>query len=218
MTIKLILACGMIISTCHAYDAKKINQNDLTALNNLDAKIYDLAIKKIDYSPSQVANFVYKNLAYKPDYSDLTIIGTVQAKGVQQEQSAATQYTNESSKFTGMVTLTYPFFDQKETLAREKKIIDTKQEIIKTVRKYFDVKAQIEDLYLQKEIALELETRAKSRKLAAVGSFDEWLKTVEDLRKINKDLTSKELELFENKESLLAMVTPHAKQNLKQML
>ena len=83
---------------------------------------------------------------------------------------------------------------------------------------YFLLKAALKDMEMQKEILLDLEIRTKSRKLAAVGSYDDWLKTVNDIRKINMDITKGEIELSESKQILLNFVNAHATAQLEEML
>lgn len=210
------LTCSSYLSADYA--AKKITKVEYEKLLNIDEKLYSLAAQKHSYSFGQVSSFIYKNLAYRLDYSLLKIDSVSALRYVKNVQGVTGAYTEENSRFKSEIRVTYPFWDKKEDNERQKKIIDTKQTIITKTKKYFDLKAEYEDLKIQKLIILELENRTKSRKLTAVGGFDDWMKVIEDLRKVNKDLTKAEIELSENKQILISFVKPNFKNRLKEML
>lgn len=204
--------------TCNAYEALSITDENRKNLKTLEERLYDLATCKESHDYIHVVNFIFKNLAYKLDYTLLKIESKATARAIQQQQNAATQYTNESSKLVAEISLTYPLLDKKEDLERQKKIIDTKQSIIKDCRKYFDLKAELEALHVELDLLMNLEVRAKSRKLSGVDSFDNWLKIIKDIKSINEKITLKEIEQLEAKEILLSLVPLHVTATLEQML
>jgi len=218
---KTILFFILIYSNvCAAnYDAKNITKKDFAALQKLDKKLYDLAAQKNIYLFSKVSNYIYKNLAYKLDYS----LWKVNAKGSLRyvknlNDNSASQFTRQGSRGKAEILATYPIWDEKEKKERKKKRVETKQRIITQIRKYFEIKANLHDLEIQKLIFLQLEIRAKSRKLTAVGGFDDWLKVINDIRKINADITDAEIKLSEAKQILISFVKPIAIDALNEML
>lgn len=221
MTKKIIITCGIFLyltSTCQAYEAKKISVENLKSLEKLDNKIYDLSTRKEHFSFAQVSAFIYKNLAYDVDFTLLKLDAVAKARTSKITTSSSTGTVNDADRFIGELVLTYPIFDAKESNDMRKKILDTKQSIISKTKDYFLFKAELQDLEIQKEILLDLEIRTKSRKLTAVGSYDDWLKTVNDIRKINMDITKGEIELSESKQILLNFVNTHATAQLENML
>lgn len=215
------MACGVFIYfsfSCQAYEAKTISVEDLKSLEKLDNKIYDLSTKKERFSFSKVSAFIYKNLAYDVDFTLLKLDAVAKARTSQITTSSTTGTVSDADRFIGELVLTYPIFDAKESNDIRKKILDTKQTIISKTKDYFLLKAELKDMEMQKEILLDLEIRTKSRKLTAVGSYDDWLKTVNDIRKINMDITKGEIELSESKQILLNFVNTHATAQLEEML
>ena len=218
---KIIIACGIflyLVSTCQAYEAKNISDDNLKSLEKLDNKIYDLSTRKEHFSFAKVSAFIYKNLAYDVDFTLLKLDAVAKARTSQITTSSSTGTTTDADRFIGELVLTYPIFDAKESNDIRKKILDTKQSIISKTKDYFLLKAELQDMEMQKEILLDLEIRTKSRKLAAVGSYDDWLKTVNDIRKINMDITKGEIGLSESKQILLNFVNAHATAQLEEML
>jgi len=215
--IKYILLVTFTLTLSASYEPKKVTASNLKKLNALDAKLYNLAVKKEDYNCTKVASFIYKNLVYKLDYTLLKVVGSASARGTFQDETQ-NQFTNEGNRARAEVKLTYPFFDAKESNERVAKMMATKQKIITQVKKYFTIKAQYKDLKIEKLILMQVETRAKARKLQAVGSFDDWLKVIRDIKKVNTDLSLSEIELSENKQLLLSYVKESKRYLLEKML
>ena len=217
--IKYIIISLLLFCTLHAtdYKAKQVTKKNLEALQNIDKELYKLATQEESYSFANVSNFIYKNLAYKLDYSLLKIDATGGLRFIKNVENSSV-YTQEGSRAQAEVMLTYPLWDEKEKNERQKKVLDTKQKIISQVKKYFQLKAEYKDLKIQKLILLQLEIRTKARKLTAVGSFDDWLKVLQDLRKVNADTSKTEIELSEAKQLLLSFVRKPAKKQLEEML
>lgn len=217
MTLKILLLLAFITSLNADYEAKKVTETNLKSLNAIDARLYELAFARVEYPYSEVADFIYKNLVYKLDYTLLKIDGSASVRGTYQDTSV-NQYTNEGSRARAELIITYPFYDAKESNERLAKIVKTKQLIVSNVKKYFRLKAEHRDLEIEKLILIRLETRAKARKLQAVGSFDEWLKIIKDIKKVNLDLSVSEIELSELKQILLSYVVQNKKALLEEML
>lgn len=217
MTLKILLLLAFITSLNADYEAKKVTETNLKSLNAIDARLYELAFERVEYPYSEVADFIYKNLVYKLDYTLLKIDGSASVRGTYQDTSV-NQYTNEGSRARAELIITYPFYDAKESNERLAKIVKTKQLIVSNVKKYFRLKAEHRDLEIEKLILIRLETRAKARKLHAVGSFDEWLKIIKDIKKVNLDLSVSEIELSELKQILLSYVVQNKKALLEEML
>lgn len=214
---KIIIILTLAFSLNAKYEAKKVTSSDLEDLNAIDKKLYDLASHRKTYDYEKVANFIYSNLAFKLDYTLLKVEGTASARGTMQDEST-NQYTNEGNRARAEIIITYPFYDAKESNERLAKMMTTKQKIITQVKKHFTIKAEHKDLEIEKLILIRIETRVKARKLQAVGSFDEWLEVIRDIRKINNKLTLSEIELSESKQLLLAYVKKNKRHLLKEML
>jgi len=216
---KIVLS--LIVSSLFAleYEPKKVSKDNLESLLKIDKKLYDLATKKETYKFEQVANFVYKNLRYDLDYSRFKLLGTAILKTSDYSVDSSESSTDISrDRASAQLTLTYPIFDRKELNERKKKILDVKQKIISDTKSYFEIKADYEDLKIELEMLLEIENRAKARKLQAVGSFDEWLKVIKEIRKTNLEITQKELDFTEAKQLLLSYVLNEKRIILKGML
>jgi len=213
MYIKILLITCIYI-TCNAYEALQLNNNDIKELNTLDEKIYKLSTCKESFNFTEIANYIYRNLNYKIDYNRLL----VEVGAVGRTSAIQTGTSFDKDKLAGTITLSYPIFDMKETNEIKKKMIDTKQTIIKATKSYFILKAELQDLHVQKEVLFELETRAKARKLTAVGSFDDWTKIIDSIRKINAEITKAEIELSEAKQNLLSYVHVESQSELERML
>lgn len=214
---KEILLCCFLLSSCGAYEAQKIEAHEYEQLKTLEKELYDMSCKKVTYNIAEVANLIFNNLAYKLDYTLLKIESSATARAMTENKST-TLYTSESDKLSAQITLTYPLLDQKEDMERQKKIIETRQEIVKETKKYFDSKLALHALQIELKKLFMLEVRAKSRKLTAVDSFDNWLKVVDDIQKTNEKISNEELKLFEAKELLLSLVKPHAHESVKALL
>ena len=214
---KEILLCCFLLSGCGAYEAQKIETNEYEQLKTLEKELYEMAKFKTSYNVAEVANLVFNNLAYKLDYTLLKIESSATARAMTENKST-TLYTSESDKLSAQITLTYPLLDQKEDMERQKKVIETRQEIVKQTKKYFDSKLALHVLQLDLKKLLMLEVRAKSRKLTAVDSFDNWLKVVDDIQKTNEKISNEELKLYEAKEILLSIAKPHAHESIKALL
>jgi len=208
---KLLLLLAFTLTLNAEYAPKKVTKNDLQRLNAIDEKLYSLAMKKEHFNYEKVANFVYKNLAYDLDFSRFKVVGTGTLRKT--KYLTANPITNRGDMARAGLVITYPFFDAKENNARLEKMVSVKQKIIADTKAYFKLKAAFEDLELQKLILLQVETRAKARKLQAVGSFDDWLKVINSIRKINA-----ELELSDAKQTLVSYVMKEKMQQLKNML
>ncbi len=215
--IKYILLLAFTLSLNANYEAKKVTGANLKALNAMDAKLYELAFSKETYNFNEISHFIYQNLAYDLDFTRFKVIGSTSARLTYQDQEE-NQFTNEGNRLRAQIMVTYPFFDAKESNERLAKMMTTKQKIISQVKKYFTIKAKHKDLEIEKLILVRVETRAKARKLQAVGSFDDWLKVIRDLKKVNIDLSLSEIELSEGKQLLLSYVLDSKRQQLKEML
>ena len=169
------------------------------------------------YKDAEVARYVYQNLAYNLDFTRFKLIATGSARASFQDQTVNT-FTNEGNRLRAQLMATYPIFDAKESNERLEKMIIVKQKIIVITKNYFKLKAEHRDKEISKLMLLRLETRYKSRKLQGVGSFDEWFKIVDDLRKINKEISISELEISENRQILLSYVLKNKRAMLKEML
>jgi len=199
------------------YEAKKVTNANLKSLNVMDAKLYELAFSKESYSYDEISRFIYTNLAYDLDFTRFKVVGSASAHGTYQDQTE-NQFANEGNRLRAQLIITYPFFDAKESNERLAKMMTIKQKIISQVKKYFIIKAKHKDLEIEKLILVRIETRVKARKLQAVGSFDEWLKVIRDIKKVNIDLSLLEIELSEAKQLLLSYVLENKRELLKKML
>lgn len=214
-----ILLSLLTVASLNAYDAKIISTDDGKRLKEIDAKLYQLATTKQKYNFKKITDFIIKNLAYKRDYSMLKVDAKASARMIQNDKTRdATALQEEESRLKAEVLLTYPLFDPREKYERKKKIIETKQKLIGDTKKYFDSKIKLDDLEIQKLILLELEIRDKARKLTASGGFNDWLKTIENIRKVNKDIADAKVEMSESRLVLLSYVKDAAKSQLKKML
>jgi len=217
--IKILISFIFIASALNGYDAKKVTNEDLQKLQKIDAKLFELASKEKDYNIQKVAYFIQKHLAYKRDYSMIKIDTKASARVISNDRTRdATAMQEEESRLKAEILLTYPIYDPKEKYERQKKIIETKQKLISDTKKYFDSKVKLDDLKVQKLILLELEIRTKARKLTATGGFNDWLKVIQDLRKVNKDISDAKLELNEATLVLLSYVKDSYKKQLEGML
>ena len=198
------------------YEPKKVTKEDLSDLRKIDAKLFYLANEKKSYKYDAVSSFIYNNLAYDLDFTRFKVVGSASARASLQDSENI--YTNESNRLRAQVMVTYPFFDAKELNERKQKIITLKQKIINDAQKYFKTKAKHDDLILERLLILKIETRLKARKLQAVGSFDEWLKIIKDLKKVNYDLSVSEIELSQAKQLLLSYVMQSKRGLLEKML
>ncbi len=209
----------LLITSCNyaAYEAKKITVENISTLETIDKNLFVLASKKNNFKLNDVANFILRNLAYKRDYSLLKITARASARAIANKRDTTTTQEQEN-RLKAEILLTYPIFSPKEKYEKRKKIIETKQKIFNDTKKYFEIKADLTDLEIQKLIILKLETRNKTRKLTAVGAFEDWLKSINDLRKINKELTDAEINLNEARLILLSYVFRNKQNTLKEML
>jgi len=198
------------------YEPKKVTKEDLSNLRKIDAKLFYLANEKKSYKYDAVSSFIYNNLAYDLDFTRFKVVGSASARASLQDNENI--YTNESNRLRAQVMLTYPFFDAKEANERKQKIVTLKQKIINDAQKYFKTKAKHDDLLLERLLILKIETRLKARKLQAVGSFDEWLKIIKELKKVNYDLSVSEIELSQAKQLLLSYVLQSKRGLLEKML
>jgi len=210
----------LLTVTCNAYEALSITDKNINDLKTLEKHLYNISTHENSYDYAHVINFIFKNLVYKLDYTLLKIEGKITAQGVKRLQSAETQYTSTSDKsnFIAEVSLTYPILDRQEELQREKNKIQTKQTIINDCQNYFQLKAELKALYTERDMLLDLEVRAKSRKLSGVDSFQNWLKIINNIKNVNEKITLKKLKKIEAKEVLLNLVSLHAKTKLEKML
>jgi hypothetical protein len=216
---KYFLLMAFIVTALNAeYMPKRITSQDLKDLNAIDERLYTLALKKEEYNFSSVSLFIYNNLAYDLDFTRFKVVGSASLRTTRNLKNESNVYTDESDRARAQLMITYPFFDAKENNERLAKMVTTKQKIINDVKAYFKLKAKCKDLEIEKLILLRVETRAKARKLQAVGSFDEWLKVIENIRKINADLTQTEIDKSDAEQTLLSYVLSSKRQALKEML
>lgn len=198
------------------YKAKSITKENLKALNSIDEKIYSLATKEQKYNFDTVSNFIYQNLKYDLDFSRFKVIGSTSVRAT--KYVTPNPITNRGNMARAQIMITYPFFDAKENNARLEKMVTVKQKIISDAKSYFELKAKFNDLKIQKLILLRIETREKSRKLSGVGSFNDWLKVIEDIRKINAAITNAGINKSDAMQTLLAYVKKDKVKQLKEML
>jgi len=213
----LFLVAFTLVLNASEYEAKKVTGKDLAALRLIDKKIYDLAVSKEYFNFTSISTFIYKNLAYNLDFTRFKVIGSTSARLTYQDQTE-NLFTNEGNRLRAQVMVTYPFFDAKESNKILEKIVLVKQKIISQVKKYYVIKAKHKDLEIEKLILVRIETRVKARKLQGVGSFDEWLKVIRDIKKVNIDLSLSEIELSEGKQLLLSFVLQNKRTQLGRML
>jgi len=210
---------AFIVTALNAeYMPKRITPQDLKDINAIDERLYSLAVEKEEYNFSSVSLFIYNNLAYDLDFTRFKVIGSASLRTTRNLKNESNVYTDESDRARAQLMITYPFFDAKENNERLAKMVTTKQKIINAVKSYFKLKAKCKDLEIEKLILLRVETRAKARKLQAVGSFDEWLKVIENIRKINADITQTEIDKSDAEQTLLSYVLSSKRLALKEML
>ena len=199
------------------YKANTVTANDKEALKRLDEKLYKLVnetAKKEDQL-RVVSDFIYKNLRYDLDYSRVTV--TASASGTTLNSSTYDGDTNRNKLQAG-ITLSYPLFDAKENNERKKTIITVKQKISADVKAYLLFEAKIHDLDIALLIQQQLEIRAKARKLEGVGGFDDWLKIIQEIKKIKEDLAKSTIEKQESKEILLSYLEEPKHPQLEELL
>lgn len=199
------------------YKANTVTNADKEALKRLDEKLYKLVnetAKKEDQL-RVVSDFIYKNLRYDLDYSRVTV--TASASGTTLNSSTYDGDTNRNKLQAG-ITLSYPLFDAKENNERKKTIITVKQKISADVKAYLLLEAKIHDLDIALLIQQQLEIRAKARKLEGVGGFDDWLKIIQEIKKIKEDLSKSTIEKQESKEVLLSYLEEPKHLQLEELL
>jgi len=194
------------------YKANTVTNTDKEALKRLDEKLYKLVNKtaKKDDQLKNISDFIYKNLRYDLDYSRLTV--TASASGTSATVESFSGETNKNKLRAG-ITFSYPLFDPKENNERKKTIIAVKQKISADVKAYLLLEAKIHDLEIALLIQQQLEIRAKARKLEGVGGFDDWLKIIQEIKKIKEDLAKSTIEKQEAREILLSYIE-ESRQNL----
>jgi hypothetical protein len=194
------------------YKANTVTNTDKEALKRLDEKLYKLVNKtaKKDDQLKNISDFIYKNLRYDLDYSRLTV--TASASGTSATVESFSGETNKNKLRAG-ITFSYPLFDPKENNERKKTIIAVKQKISADVKAYLLLEAKIHDLEIALLIQQQLEIRAKARKLEGVGGFDDWLKIIQEIKKIQEDLAKSTIEKQEAREILLSYIE-ESRQNL----
>jgi len=199
------------------YKANTVTNTDKEALKRLDDKLYKLVnetAKKEDQL-RVVSDFIYKNLRYDLDYSRVTV--TASASGTTLNSSTYDGDSNRNKLRAG-ITLSYPLFDAKENNERKKTIITVKQKISADVKAYLLLEAKIHDLEIALLIQQQLEIRAKARKLEGVGGFDDWLKIIQEIKKIKEDLAKSKIEKQESKEILLSYLEEQKHLQLEELL
>jgi len=217
--IKLLLSLSLLLlSTCvHAeYKAKQVTEENLKDLRSIDIKLYNLASHVEKYNYEEISRFIYNNLVYDLDFTRFKVTGTASIRKT--KYITANPITNRGDMARAQLLVSYPFFDAKESNDRLAKMMTVKQKIISEVKKYFTLKSKLAELKIERLITLRIETRVKARKLQATGSFDEWLKVIKDLKKVNFDLTQSEIELSESLQILLSYVHVNKQKLLRNML
>jgi len=215
--IKILLIIMIIIINVHAeYMPKHLTAEESQKVNDIDKKLYELASNTKRYDLDLIARFIANNLAYKINYNKFTIVGTASARTV--ENLTKNNYTNESDRVQAQIKLKYPFYDAKEKNEKLKKMMLSRQKIINEVKKHFKIKLNHNDLETEKLIIERIEIRAKARKIQGIGSFDDWLQVIKDLKKVNYDLALSNIELSENILLLLNYVKKNKQNTLKEML
>lgn len=218
-----VLIFGVVLSSVFGadfkadYEANTVTNSDKEALKRLDEKLYKLVnetAKKEDQL-RVVSDFIYKNLRYDLDYSRVTV--TASASGTTLNSSTYDGVTNRDKLQAG-ITLSYPLFDPKENNERKKTIITVKQKISAAVKAYLLLEAKIHDLDIALLIQQQLEIRAKARKLEGVGGFDDWLKIIQEIKKIKEDLAKSTIEKQESKEVLLSYLEEPKHLQLEELL
>jgi hypothetical protein len=194
------------------YKANTVTNTDKEALKRLDEKLYKLVNKtaKKDDQLKNISDFIYKNLRYDLDYSRLTVTASTTATAL---NSSTYDGDGNRNKLQAGITFSYPLFDRKEDNERKKTIITVKQKISTDVKAYLLLEAKIHDLEIALLIQQQLEIRAKARKLEGVGGFDDWLKIIQEIKKIQEDLAKSTIEKQEAREMLLSYIE-ESRQNL----
>jgi len=200
------------------YIPNNITKEEYDKLLNIDKELHALAIKEEKYNYAQVANYIYNNLTYDLDYSRFKVVGSASIRTTRNLRDQSNVYTDESDRARAQILVTYPFYDAKEANERKQKMMTTKQKIISDTKKYFELKAELEDLRIEKLILQELEIRTKARKLKGVGSFDDWLKVIKDMKDNNFKIVQKKIELSESKQILFSYIAKNKTKTLESML
>ncbi len=209
----------LTLTSLLGYEANQVTSQELKALQIIDKKIYDLSTKTIKYEFERVASFIFFNLAFDVKYSRLKISSSASAKVNSNDTTRDDGTTStDRNNFSVGVTLTYPLFDRKESNDRKKQIIDTKKKIMADVRSYFKLKAELDDLKVERLILEQIEIRSKARKLDGVGSFNDWLIVLKNIKKTNLQIASKYFEIIEKEQLLLNYVRASRSITLKEML
>ena len=214
----LIFNCFCVVFL-FGYEANSITGAELEQLKVIDKKIYDLSIQDIDYDYLEIIEFIFKNISYDIKYSKLKITATARS-GINSNDTIrddGTISTNRQNNFIG-INLTYPIFDKKESNQRAKEIINIKNLITKDVQDYFKSKLELLELETENKILIQLEIRNKARKLDGVGGFDDWLKTINEIKQNRFKIGYKKLEVIKLKQKLLNYVKPNLMDELKGML
>jgi len=218
-----VLIFGVVLSLVFGadfkadYKATTVTNSDKETLKRLDEKLYKL----VNVQPKKedqlrvVSDFIYKNLRYDLDYSRLTV--TASASSTSATVESFSGETNKNKLQAG-ITLSYPLFDAKENNERKKTIITVKQKISADVKAYLLLEAKIHDLEIALLIQQQLEIRAKARKLEGVGGFDDWLKIIQEIKKIKEDLAKSTIEKQEAREILLSYVEEPKHLQLEELL
>jgi len=203
MNVKFLIINYLLVGLIFGYDANTITLNEIKQLKVIDKNIYDLSSKDTKVDFVQVVHFIFLHLNYDIDFTRLKINATARA-------------TNKTK--TLGINLTYPIFDRKESNTRAKDIIKLKNDITKNVKSYFKIKLELQELEDEVLILTQLEIRDKARKLDGVGGFNDWLKTINDIKKTKFNIGFKKLELIEAKQILLNYVKPNTTMKLKKIL
>ncbi len=201
------------------YQPKEISKDEYKELNEIDKTIYDLAIQSHHYDIKSISNFIYSHLAYDLEFTRLKITSSLSLRHSSSDSVYnETGYTTNKDSYALGVRLSYPLFDKKEVNDRLKQIVTVKKQIIALVTDYFKLKAKIDDFKVSLQIKKALEIRTKARKLDGVGSFDEWLQILEDIKDLNYKLSVADVELKEKFQTLVSHIQPNAKEQLQELL
>lgn len=202
------------------YKALEVSNQELNSIKQIDQEIYNLITKEDQEKSEDIANYIYKNLRYKLDYTPLKINANANARHSSSENTytSDTELIRDRNAYSIGVTLTYPLFDKKEELEREKDQIQIKQKLIDEVSKFLRLREEIRELKEEIKLLYLLETRAKARKLTGSDSFDNWLSVLKDIKKNKEDLKIKEIEFLQQKRTIFTYVKSNAHNRLEELL
>jgi hypothetical protein len=216
---KFLILNYLLVGLLFGYEAKNITSQELKQLKTIDDEIYKLSTIDIDIKSSEVIFFIFRNISYDLEYSRLKInlIANAKANTTDTKADDGTITTHKTNGYVG-INLSYPLFDRKEKNNRIENIIKEKNSITKDVKNYFKIKLELQELEDEVLILTQLEIRDKARKLDGVGGFNDWLKTINDIKKTKFNIGFKKLELIEARQILLNYVKPNAIMKLKKIL